>query len=90
MVLVEEGDGVAPADTEALEGAGATVTARGWTLAGVGNWRGYVPASTVYYPAGREAEARQLAADLGVSAVAPAPAGINRQRLTLIVVAPVT
>lgn len=70
--------------------AGATVTARGWTLAGVGNWRGYVPVSTVYYPAGREAEARQLAADLGVPAVAPAPAGINQQRLTLIVVAPVT
>lgn len=69
---------------------GATVTARGWTLAGIGNWRGYVPASTVYYPAGREAQARQLAADLGVSAVAPAPAGINQQRLTLIVVAPVT
>ncbi len=70
--------------------AGATVTARGWTLAGVGNWRGYVPTSTVYYPAGREAEARQLAADLGVPAVAPAPAGIHQQRLTLIVVAPVT
>lgn len=70
--------------------AGAVVTARGWTLAGVGNWRGYTPANTVYYPAGREAEARRLAADLGVSAVAPAPAGINQQRLTLVVVAPVT
>lgn len=70
--------------------AAGRVTARGWPLAAVGNWRGYTPANTVYYPPGREAEARQLASDLGVSAVAPSPSGMNQQRVTLVVVAPVT
>lgn len=70
--------------------AAGRVTARGWPLAAVGNWRGYTPSNTVYYPPGREAEARQLASDLGVAAVAPSPSGMNQQRVTLVVVAPVT
>lgn len=70
--------------------AAGTVTARGWQLAAVGNWRGATPANTVYYPPGGEQAARQLASDLGIASVAPSPAGMNQQRVTLVVVSPVT
>ncbi|MEH3032573.1 MAG: LytR C-terminal domain-containing protein [Aeromicrobium erythreum] len=65
----------------------AAVQRAGWTVAGVGNWRGAVATSTVFYPAGREAEARQLARDLDVDAVAPAVAGMRSDRLTVVLLA---
>lgn len=37
---------------------------RGWTVPAVGNFRGIVPATTVYYPPGTEAAAQDLAESL--------------------------
>jgi cytoskeletal protein RodZ len=68
---------------------GQRVTAEGWTVGAVGNWRGYSAANTVHYPAGREAEARLLADDLGIQAVQPALNGMSGQRLTIVLVGPV-
>ncbi|RYY42692.1 MAG: LytR family transcriptional regulator [Actinomycetales bacterium] len=68
---------------------GQRVTAEGWTVGAVGNWRGYSAANTVHYPQGREAEARQLADDLGIQAVAPIVNGMSGQRLTIVLVGPV-
>lgn len=69
---------------------GQRVTAEGWTVGAVGNWRGYSAANTVHYPQGREAEARQLADDLGIQAVAPIVNGMSGQRLTIVLVGPVS
>lgn len=68
---------------------GQRVTAEGWTVGAVGNWRGYAAANTVHYPQGREAEARQLADDLGIQAVDPIVNGMSGQRLTIVLVGPV-
>lgn len=69
---------------------GQRVTAEGWTVGAVGNWRGYSAANTVHYPQGREAQARQLADDLGIQAVAPIVNGMSGQRLTIVLVGPVS
>ncbi len=69
---------------------GQQVTAAGWTVGAVGNWRGYSPANTVHYPAGREAQARLLADDLGIQAVQPAVDGMSGERLTIVLVSPLT
>ncbi|KQY60368.1 hypothetical protein ASD11_13035 [Aeromicrobium sp. Root495] len=70
--------------------AGARVQQLGWTVGTVGNWRaGGVAQTSVFYPAGREAEARLLADDLGVGSVAPALAGMSTERLTLVLLGPV-
>ncbi len=61
-----------------------SVQRTGWTVGAVGNWRGAVAATTVYYPAGREAEAKQLAKDIGVQTTAPAVAGMRTDRLTVV------
>lgn len=68
---------------------GQRVTAEGWTVAVVGNWRGFSAANTVHYPQGREAEARRLADDLGIEAVSPILNGMSGQRLTIVLVGPV-
>src|SRR5699024_10656583 len=44
---------------------------RGWTVAGVGNWRGQIPSTTVYYPSGKRDEANLLAEDLDIDRVKP-------------------
>lgn len=69
---------------------GQRVTAEGWTVGAVGNWRGYSAANTVHYPQGREAQARQLADDLGIQAVSPTVNGMSAQRLTIVLVGPVS
>jgi cytoskeletal protein RodZ len=61
--------------------------AAGWTVTGVGNWRGTVPSSTVYYPAGLEAAARSLAYQLGVDRIRPLLPHMLRNRLTVILTA---
>ena len=43
----------------------------GWTVAGVGNWRGQIPSSTVYFPSGKRDEAQLLADDLDIDRVKP-------------------
>jgi hypothetical protein len=56
----------------------------GWQVVGVDNWRGDIPASTVYHPAGLEDEAQQLAETIGVGRVRGAVAPMKFDRLTVI------
>ena len=63
----------------------AVLAAAGWRVGGVGNFRGNVPATTVYYPAGMKAQARALAAAFGqVDRMRPAFDGIPADKLTVI------
>lgn len=67
---------------------GQRVQAAGWSVGAVGNWRGYVGQNTVHYPAGFEVQARQLADDLGIAAVAPLQNGMSGSRLTVLLIGP--
>lgn len=60
--------------------------ALGWKVSEVGNWRGSVPASTVYFPAPFEAEAKTLAQDLEIARVQPTAAGMSTRGLTVVLV----
>jgi hypothetical protein len=60
------------------------VTGTGWTVGGVGNWRGSVPGNTVYYPPGHEAEATQLGKDVGITRIRPRVDPMRTDRLTII------
>ena len=62
----------------------AHLRALGWTVTGIGNWRGEIPATTVYYPAGQYAAARRLAYDLHVSRQRPVVPGMLRDRLSVV------
>lgn len=64
------------------------VTAAGWTVSGVGNWTGSIPANTVYYPADLQAQAELLAKDVGIDRVRPAVAPMRMDRLTIILSGP--
>jgi LytR cell envelope-related transcriptional attenuator len=58
----------------------------GWTVSGVGNFRGAVPATTVYYPAGHAAAAQAAANSLPTpSRVLPRFGNLSTSRLTVIV-----
>ena len=58
----------------------------GWDVVNVGNFRGNVPSTTVYYPEGLEEAAALLAADLpGPDRTRPAFRNISQTRLTVIV-----
>lgn len=56
----------------------------GWQVVGIDNWRGNIPASTVYYPDGMADEATQLANSLGISRTRGAVAPMKFDRLTVI------
>ncbi len=60
----------------------------GWNVTGVGNWRGSVPTTTVYYPPGEAAQAGRMARDLGVDRVRPRVEGMRSDRLTVILNSP--
>jgi len=62
--------------------------ALGWPIGAVADWRGAVPQDTVYHPAGLEAEAALLAADLGISRVMPATATMSGTSLTVVLASP--
>jgi hypothetical protein len=63
-----------------------TLTAAGWTVVAVGNFRGSVPATTVYYPAGDESDAAALAAVLpGTDRIRPRFGNLSTTRLTVVV-----
>lgn len=63
----------------------AAVRRGGWRVVTVGNSRGAVPATTVYFPAGAQDQAGDLAALLpGADRVRPATAGMSRSRLTVV------
>jgi hypothetical protein len=71
-------------------GLAATVAtrlrAKGWTVSSVGNFRGAVPATTVYYPAGKEAAANAAAKSLPTPPrVLPRFGNLSETRLTVIV-----
>ncbi|MGZ4591663.1 MAG: LytR C-terminal domain-containing protein [Oryzihumus sp.] len=59
---------------------------RGWTVTNVGNFRGNVPATTVYYPAGAEAAATAAAGNLPTPArIRPRFGNLSATRLTIVV-----
>ncbi|MGN0064603.1 MAG: LytR C-terminal domain-containing protein [Nocardioides sp.] len=77
-----------------ITGLAATTSARvtevGWAVVGEDNWYGNIPATTVYFPKRLEAEAKQLALDLGVKRTAPAVAPMKMDRLTLVLTGPLS
>ena len=59
---------------------------KGWTVPAVGNFRGIVPATTVYYPAGQEAAAQAAAESLPTSPrIRPRFGNLSTSRLTVVV-----
>jgi hypothetical protein len=56
----------------------------GWKVVGSDNWYGTIPASTVYYPARLQTQAKLLARDLGIRRLRPAIAPMKFDRLTVI------
>ncbi len=56
----------------------------GWTVTGVGNWRGNISSTTVYYPVGMHAAAKRLAYDLGVTRLRPVVPGMLNGHLTVV------
>ena len=64
------------------------VRAAGWTVGGVGNWRGSVGQNTVYFPQGLQDQAEQLAKDVGIERVKPRVDPMRADRLTIILSGP--
>lgn len=60
----------------------------GWQVVGSDNWYGTIPATTVYFPPRLRLAARTLALDLGIRRTAPAVDPMRRDRLTVILTAP--
>jgi len=63
-------------------------TDMGWQVVGSDNWYGTIPATTVYYPERLKRAAKTLALDLGIQRTALAIDPMRRDRLTLILTAP--
>ena len=59
---------------------------KGWTVPAVGNFRGIVPATTVYYPVGQEAAAQAAAESLPTAPrIRPRFGNLSTSRLTVVV-----
>ena len=59
---------------------------KGWTVPAVGNFRGIVPATTVYYPEGEEAAAQAAAENLPTDPrIRPRFGNLSTTRLTVVV-----
>ena len=71
---------------------GDKVQQLGWKFVAADNWYGTVVSTTVYYPQGMKAAARQLALDLGVQRVMPADisSDMSTTNLTLILTGPLS
>ena len=65
--------------------AAARLRAGGWPTPVVGNFRGRVAQTTVYWASGQQASAVRLARQFGVGRVAPRFAGLPGRGLTLVV-----
>jgi len=66
--------------------AAERLRARGWTVTGVGNFTGIVPATTVYYPPGAEVAAQAAAESLPTPArTRPRFGNLSTSRLTVVV-----
>ena len=63
-------------------------TDMGWQVVGSDNWYGTIPGTTVYYPQRLKRAAKTLALDLGIQRTALAIDPMRRDRLTLILTAP--
>lgn len=64
----------------------AELRSAGWQVPAVGNFRGIVPATTVYYPDGAEADAMAVAKDLPTEPrVRPRFGNLSTSRLTVVV-----
>lgn len=61
------------------------VRGSGWTVAGVGNWSGQIPSTTVYYPSGKRDEAKLLADDLDIGRVKPSIDQMPSDQMTVII-----
>lgn len=66
------------------QAVGGRAQQAGWTVTGADNWHGKIVTSTVYYPAGMQAEAAQLAQDLGIPRIKDALDNMKKDRLTVI------
>lgn len=67
------------------ERGAAQFEAAGWPVAQTGNYRGRIRATTVYYPAGLEASAREFASRFpGVARVLPRPSNLPGSGLTVV------
>lgn len=66
----------------------AKVSAAGWTVAAVGNWRGQIESNTVYFPGNLRPEAELLASDLDFERVMPSIVPMRMDRLTVILSGP--
>jgi hypothetical protein len=62
----------------------------GWKVVGSDNWYGTVPGTTVYYPKRLKKAAKTLALDLGIRRTALAVDPMRRDRLTVILTAPLS
>jgi hypothetical protein len=72
-------------DISGLAGSKAAVLQdAGWQVVGIDNWRGNIPASTVYHPDGMAEEAQQLAEVLDIGRVHVAVSPMKFDRLTVI------
>lgn len=60
------------------------VSAAGWTLDGIGNWRGAIDGNTIYYPPDLKAQAELLSDDVDIDRIRPSVAPMRMDRLTII------
>lgn len=74
--------------TNLAQSFSAEVAAAGWTVAGLGNWRGQIVSNTVYYPEDLQDQGRLLAADVGIDRVMPSIVPMRMDRLTIILSGP--
>lgn len=83
---------VAVLNNTGIRGLATTFSAKvrdaGWAPGGVGNWRGSVPANTVYFPARLKSQATLLADDVDIDRVLPSIATMGTDRLTIILAGP--
>lgn len=65
--------------------AAAEFAARGWPVAGVGNFTGRIPQTTVYYEPGQQAAAAELAREFpGIQRVCARIPGLPGHGLTVV------
>ncbi len=86
--LVRSEVGVVVFNNTSISGLAAETLARvqeiGWNGIAADNWYGTIPATTVYFPAGKRDAAQKLALDLGIQRLIPADAGMSDTNLTVI------
>ncbi|CAN5351212.1 hypothetical protein BH09ACT10_BH09ACT10_19980 [soil metagenome] len=64
----------------------ATIEQKGWNVSAIGNWRGAVPSTTIYYPEDLEGQAIQLGQDVGIVRILPRVSTMRDDVLTVVLV----